>query len=249
MKKSGKYLSIAIAAILLVTVASIWLVIANLDSIVERIVEDAGSEAIGTTVSLESAEVKLANASAALRGLAIENPAGYSEKYAFELGAIEVAIDPETVTGNEVVLPKVVVDRASLTFEQKGNSNNLQALLDNLSSSTGSSGESASDDSEEMTLVITEFVLAGTAMTILHDQLDDPVSFVLPDIVLTNIGRVGAGVTAQQAAQQIIEPILDRAQDAAIDKAKDELESRAREELDKQKDDAIKSATRKLFGD
>ena len=248
MKKSGKYLSIAIAAILLITVASIWLVIANLDSIVERIVEDAGSEAIGTTVSLENAEVKLANASAALRGLTIENPAGYSEKYAFELGAIEVTIDPETVTGNEVVLPKIVVDRASLTFEQKGNSSNLQALLDNLSSSTGSSDESSSDDSEEITLVINEFVLAGTAMTILHDQLDDPISFVLPDIVLKDIGRVGAGVTAQQAAQQIIEPILDRAQDAAIDKAKDELESRAREELDKQKDDAINSATRKLFG-
>jgi len=247
MKKSGKYLSIAIAAILLITVASIWLVIANLDSIVERIVEDAGSETIGTTVALGSAEVKLANASAALRGLTIENPAGYSEKYAFELGAIEVAIDPETVTGNEVVLPKVVVDQAKLSFEQKGNSSNLQTLLDNLSSSTGSADENSSDDSEETTLVINEFVLAGTAMTILHDQLDDPISFVLPDIVLTNIGRVGAGVTAQQAAQQIIEPVA-RAQDAAIDKAKDELESRAREELDKQKDEAINSATRKLFG-
>ena len=248
MKKSGKYLSIAIAAILLITVASIWLVIANLDSIVERIVEDAGSEAIGTNVSLENAEVKLANASAALRGLTIENPAGYSEKYAFELGSIEVAIDPETVTATEVVLPKIVVDRASLTFEQKGNSSNLQALLNNLSSGTGSSAESSSDDSEQITLVINEFVLAGTAMTVLHDQLDDPISFVLPDIVLKDIGRVGAGVTAQQAAQQIIKPILDRAQDAAIDKAKDELESRAREELDKQKDDAINSAARKLFG-
>jgi len=235
MKKSGKYLSIAIAAILLITVASIWLVIANLDSIVERIVEDAGSEAIGTNVSLENAEVKLANASAALRGLTIENPAGYSEKYAFELGSIEVAIDPETVTATEVVLPKIVVDRASLTFEQKGNSSNLQALLNNLSSGTGSSAESSSDDAEQITLVINE-------------QLDDPISFVLPDIVLKDIGRVGAGVTAQQAAQQIIKPILDRAQDAAIDKAKDELESRAREELDKQKDDAINSATRKLFG-
>ena len=175
----------------------------------------------------------------------------FSSRASHDAGAIHHALHHVGHANQHLVagrVPKVVVDQAKLSFEQKGNSSNLQALLDNLSSSTGSADENSSDDSEETTLVINEFVLAGTAMTILHDQLDDPISFVLPDIVLTNIGRVGAGVTAQQAAQQIIEPILARAQDAAIDKAKDELESRAREELDKQKDDAINSATRKLFG-
>ena len=71
---------------------------------------------------------------------------------------------------------------------------------------------------------------------------------MLPDIVLHDIGRVGAGVTAQEAARQIIDPVLDKAMDAAKDRAKQEIEAIATQELERQKGKALDSVSKKLFG-
>jgi hypothetical protein len=250
MAKTGKYLFIAIGALVLIAVVSIWLVISNLDSIVKDLVETVGTETLDTPVSLDAAEITLGEATAVLRGLAVANPPGYDTRNAFELAGIAVTIDPGSVTTNEIVLPRVAVDQMHLTFEQVGGNNNLQTLLDSLDDSASEPAEeTVGEPGEEVLLVIEEFLLAGAGMTIIHDQLGEPVTIKLPDMRLTNIGRAGAPVTAEEAARQILEPILQRAEDAAVDRAKAELEARAEEEIDKQKDRAKDKAVRKLFGD
>jgi uncharacterized protein involved in outer membrane biogenesis len=248
MSKVIKVFLGAAGVLLLIVGIAVWLLVSNLDSIVKRVVEDVGSDTLGTSVSLDSAAVSLGDASAALHGLTIANPRGFDARYAFELGAIEVSIDPISATTDEIVLPKIIVDQAKLAFEQKGANNNLQTLLNNIDGTAAEPGESAGDEEADMRLVIQEFQLKGAAMTLMHDQLEEPISFVLPDIVLRDIGRVGAGVTAEEAARQIIEPVLDRTMDAAKARATKEIEARARQELDRQKDKALDSARKKLFG-
>ena len=248
MSKAVKYISITAVVLVAIIGIAVWLLVSNLDSIVKRVVEDVGSDTLGTTVSLSGATVSLGDASAALRGLTIANPRGFDTPYAFELGAIEVSIDPASATTNEIVLPKIIVDQAKLTFEQAGANNNLQTLLNNIDSGSGEPASEAGDDATEVRLVIREFQLKGAGMTLIHDQLQEPVSFVLPDIVLHDIGRVGAGVTAQEAAQQIIDPVLDKAMDAAKDRAKQEIEALATQELERQKGKALDSVSKKLFG-
>ena len=54
--------------------------------------------------------------------------------------------------------------------------------------------------------------------------------------------------TAQEAAQQIIDPIFDRAQTLAAERAQQEVEALIKKELDKQKNEALDSAARKLLG-
>ena len=248
MSKAVRIISIAAVVLVLIIGIAVWLLIANLDSIVKRVVEDVGSDTLGTSVSLSSAAVSLGDASAALRGLTIANPRGFAAPYAFELGAIEVSIDPASATTNEIVLPKIVVDQAKLTFEQQGANNNLQTLLNNIDSAPAEPADDAGDEADDVLLVIREFRLQGAAITLLSDQLEQPISFVLPDIVLRDIGSKGAGVTAQEAARQIIEPVLDRTMDAAKARARQEIEGLAKQELDRQKDRAIDSVRDKLFG-
>jgi uncharacterized protein involved in outer membrane biogenesis len=241
---------LGIAGVLVVIAGiAVWLLVSNLDSIVRRVVEDVGSATLGTTVSLDSATVSLGDASAVLRGLSIANPRGFDAPHAFQLGAIAVSIDPASATTNEIVLPKIVVDQARLAFEQKGANNNLQTLLNNIDSGAGESGGSGSgDEADDIRLVIREFQLNGAEMTLQHDQLAEPINFTLPDIVLRDIGRVGAGVTAEEAVRQIIDPVLDKAMAAAKVRAKQEIEGLARQELDQQKDKAMDSMRNKLFG-
>ena len=149
------------------------------------------------------------------------------------------------MTTDEIVLPKIIVDQATLNFEQQGSNNNLQTLMDNIDSG---SDEPAGDDTTGIRFVIKEFRLNDAKMTLTHDQLGQEISFTLPDIVLHNIGREGASVTAQEAARQIIEPVINRTMVAGKARAKQEIEALAKKELDKQKDKALDSPRDKLFG-
>lgn len=248
MSKLIKVLAGATAVLLLIAGVAVWLLVSNLDNIVKRVVEDVGSDTLGTSVSLDSAAVSLGDASAALRGLTIANPRGFDAPYAFELGAIEVSIDPASATTDEIVLPRIVVDQARLSFEQQGASNNLQTLLNKIDSAAGGPGDGTGDAADDLRFVIQEFQLNGAGMTVLHDQLEQPISFVLPDIKLRDIGRKGAGVTAQEAAQQIIEPVLEKTKDAATARARQEIEGMARQALDRQQDKVMDSVRDKLLG-
>jgi len=249
MGKATRMLLLLGGALLVVVAAAVWLLVSNLDSIVKRVVEDVGSETLGTKVSLSRAAVSLQDASAALRGLKIRNPRGFAEPYAFELGEIEVTIDPKSATTDEIVLPKIVVDQAQLTFEQDGVNNNLQTLLNNIDSAPASepAGE-AEGEASELRFVIQEFRLQGASVTLRVSQLAQPLSFTMTDIVLRDVGRKGAGVTAEEVARQLIEPVLDRTMKAATARATDEIEALARKQLGEQTGKALDSVKKKLFG-
>lgn len=251
MSKTAKTLlglaggGLAIAAILL------WVLASNLDGIVKRIIEDVGSETLGTNVSLSSVEIKLTDASAALRGLSIANPKGFDTDNAFELGAIAITLDPATATSNEIVIPRIVIDQASLTFEQSGEKNNLKALTDQLNQ-TSSSDDGAAAKTEaagdEVLIVIEELQLKGAGMTLVVDKLTEPLTLTLEDITLRDIGKRGAGVTPEEAARQIINPILKRAEDNAKDRLKEELKEGVMEKVGDAAGDFVDS-TKKLFKD
>ena len=229
-------------------VIAVWLLASNLDGIVKRIIEEAGSNALGTYVALNSAAIDLAEAKATLTGLTIANPKGFNERNAFKLGGIEITLDPATVTGNEIVIPSVIISQAALTFEQIGSNNNLQALMNylNSGSDSGSNEDDATDD--DILIVIEELQLNGASMTIIADQVSKPLSLILPDITVRNIGRRGAGVTPDQAAEAIIQPILKQAQAAATNRVKNEAKDLAREKANEQQDKLMESAQKKLFG-
>jgi len=234
------------AVILLAIIGiSIWILASNLDNIVKRVVEEVGSDTLGTKVSLSSATISLGDASAVLSGLKIANPPDFVKKDAFNLGAIEVSIDPASAASDEIVIPEIIVDQATLHFEQQGGKNNLQIMMDNIKSEPE---EPTDDNTTGIRFVIKEFQLKDAGMTLSHEQLGQEISFTLPDIVLHNIGREGAGVTAEEAARQILEPVIDRVMDASKDRAKQEIEALAKKELNKQTDKALNSVRDKLFG-
>ena len=243
-----KKLSIVIVLLIAVVGIALWLVVANLDSIVKRVVEEAGTETLGTRVSLSSAEISLGEARAVLRGLTIANPEGFAASQAFELGAIEVALDPESISTDVLVLETVGIDQASLTFEQIGTRNNLQTLLDNLDSGADGAAESGPESEQENLLIIRDFRFTNANVSLSHDQLDRDIALELPDIVLRNIGNADEAVTPEEAARQILEPILKKSRDAAQDRAEQEIRQLAEQELDKQKNRAMDKARDKLFG-
>jgi len=211
---------------------AVWFVSANLDDLVKQIIEETGTETLGTQVSVSNVAITIPEASAALQGLSIANPAGFNEPQAFSLGEIAVALDAQASSAEEVVIKSILIDQAALNFEQVGMRNNLKTLLDAIDTGAAESSADSDSASEDIRLVIDELRIRATRLTVTADQISAPLNVTLPDIVVRNIGTRGAGVTADEAAEQIMGPILNQVQDAAKDRIKDELEAMAREELD-----------------
>ena len=213
-----------------------WLLASNINSIVKEVVEDIGSETLGTNVTLTNVVISLKDSRGALIGLNIDNPKGFDSPEAFQLGRIEVDLDPRSLTGDEVVIPSIIIDQAALTFEQSGTATNLQTLLENMDSGdTSDSDGSGTESTEDVLLVIEELQLNGANLTVISDQLSKPLEMTLPDITVRDIGKRGAGVTPEQAADLIIQPILKQAETAAKDRLKDELKEYAKEKADEDK--------------
>jgi hypothetical protein len=116
--------------------------------------------------------------------------------------------------------------------------------------SAADSGEGNGDTADEdILLVIDELQLNGAKMTVVSDQLDKPLSLTLDNITVRNIGKRGSGVTPEEAADRLIEPVLNAAEDAALQGIKDQLKARAKERVEEEKGKLLDSAKKKLFGD
>jgi uncharacterized protein involved in outer membrane biogenesis len=221
--------------VLLVVVVGIVLTVAisNLDRIVKGVVESSGSDVLGTEVTLNKVEISLKGGSGSLKRLVIANPEGFSARNAFELDEVTLALDLGTVTSDEVVVEQVVVDGARVTFEETGGSINLQTLLKNAQEYAGPSepSETAEEEPESAgpKLVIKEFRFSNAEATLISEELGQEVSAGLPDIVLNDIGQKGNGVTAAEAAKQVLVPVIQQ----VIEGSKEEIIEAAKERATK----------------
>lgn len=239
MNKGVKIFLIGLGALVVVIGIVLTVAISNLDRIVKGVVESSGSEVLGTEVSLNKVAISLKGGKGSLKGLVIANPEGFSAKNAFELDEVTLVLDLGTVTSDEVVVEQVVVDGARVRFEETGGNINLQTLLKNAQDYAGPSepGDTTEEESEAEgpKLVIREFRFTNAEATLISEQLGQEVSAGIPDILLNDIGRKGAGVTAAEAAKEVLVPVIQQ----VIEGSKDEIIEAVKENATKKVLDTI----------
>jgi len=233
MSKVLKVFLIGLVVLVIVVGIVLTVAISNLDRIVKGVVESAGSEVLGTDVTLNKVEISLKGGRGSLKGLVIANPEGFSARNAFEIDEVTLALDLGTVTSDEVVVEQVVVDGARVTFEETGGSINLQTLLKNAQDYAGPSEPSETPEKEPESagpkLVIKEFRFTNADATLISEKLGQEVMAGIPDIVLNDIGQKGHGVTAAEAAKQVLVPVIQQ----VIEGSKDEIIEAAKESATK----------------
>jgi uncharacterized protein involved in outer membrane biogenesis len=233
MSKVGKVFLVGLVVLVVVVGIVLTVAISNLDRIVKGVVESSGSEVLGTDVSLNKVEISLKGGRGSLKGLVIANPEGFSDRNAFELDEVTLALDLGTVTSDEVVVEQVVVDGARVIFEETGGSINLQTLLKNAQDYAGPSEPSEPPEEEPESagpkLVINEFRFTNAEATLISEKLGQEVMAGMPDIVLNDIGQKGHGVTAAEAAKQVLVPVIQQ----VIEGSKDEIIEAAKESATK----------------
>lgn len=232
--------SILIVVVLIVVLAggAMYYLASNLNGIVAGLIEDQGSVATQTAVRVNGVDIQLREATAGISGLSVANPEGFSGN-AIELGQFQVEIDAASLTGDTIIVNKVLVDGARINLIQEGAANNLQKLLANLPQSE----EAASTDDAGVgkKVIIETFTLSGASASVTAPALGEAREVALPTIVVNDIGRASGGATGAQVARQILQPVIEKALTSA---ATEEIKGRAKDKID----DVLGGALKKLGG-
>ncbi|MFO1188725.1 MAG: hypothetical protein U1E97_03835 [Alphaproteobacteria bacterium] len=223
----------AVAVIALVVAGIFLFVLSNLNNLVKTAVEELGSDATKTKVTLREADISLRQAKGALRGLTVGNPPGFKTDHALSLGEVSVTLDPASIGEKVIVLKEVIIARPQVTYEYGQGGDNLNAIKKNVAATTAGPGGqqrpaaggqtapgSAQAKKDEQKVIIENLYVRNGEVTVSASLLEGrKVSAGLPDIHMKDVGKGKGGATPAEVAQALIAQIEQSASKAvgAID--------------------------------
>lgn len=238
-------------AVIIVIGIVVWRVWANLDVIVAEIIEETGTETMQTPVKASGVNLALTEGKAAIEGLSIGNPPGFSDPNIFTLNAIAVNLDLATINKNPIIIDEILIRRPEVFFELNDkNESNLDALRKRMAANKqGTEGKpktEATEPSGEPTKLIINKVLFEGGHISAKNKLkpDKQLEAKLPRIQMHNLGKNQGGATPAQIAEEITRRLVDQAVQAstklttqwAIDQAKQKGKEALQKELGKSLD-------------
>ena len=201
---------IGVAVLAVIVIAAVLFLLSNLDNIVKGAIEDYGSEATKTSISVANVSIKLEAGEASISGLNVGNPDGFSDPNIFELGKITTRIDTSTINQNPIVIDEILISAPTVVYEinQSGLSN-VDILKKNLGSGGGQSSSSSESGGEELKMIIRKLVVEDSTAKVRIAALGDKQQTVnLPRIVMTDVGKKTGGATAAEVANQLSSRLL-----------------------------------------
>lgn len=242
-----------IIVLLLVVGAAGYFFAKNINSIVVQAVEKFGSEVTQTQVGLGKADISLdlKQGRGELQNLTVANPEGFSDANLLTLGQVVLAIEPQSVLGDVIVVDEVTISGVNILAEHKGvKDTNLQALLDNIQSqaSAQSSEPAAAEEAgEEVLLAVKKVVFSDNSLSLNSEKLGS-YDLEIPSFTVSDLGSADNGLTPTELATAALKPLMAKAQEQVTEKLKDGLEDKAKEKLldnlsddQKEKLDSLKS--------
>lgn len=229
--------------------------LSKINGIVEEVIETVGSKTLQTAVNVSAVDIVLLEGRGSVKGFTVANPKGFSNNSVISVGDVGLQIDIESITKDVKVIKEVYIDAIALRAEQKNiTDTNIQALINNLKSSSSSStvqNTSATKKSggPEVRLMI-ESLRIGDSSIALETENFGGRTVNLPGYTQKNIGDKAKGLTPEQISQVIMDSILTRAKQAVKKELegllKSELAAKAKEKLDAKVEEAKQEATTKL---
>ena len=197
MKKA--LLGIVVLLLLLVG-GGLYLVYSNLDMIVERGIETAGTAAAGTPVRVDAVDLDLLGGRATIRGFTLANPPGFSDAPMLSFDELAVVIDTASLTSDNIRIVAITARNPHLLYESREGAANLDVIRERVASDEAAAESTSSAD---LNIVIDSIVIEGIGATVVSDLMPQAAEVDLGDIRLQNLGG-----TPAEVAQQVLRPLL-----------------------------------------
>jgi len=188
MKTGTKMLKWLVVVLLVLIVLVLILVNVFGDRALKIGIEKGASSALKVGVRVNDVSLKILRGKLNLNGLEVDNPQGYQHKQLLTLGNVFVAVNIKSLMSDTVEIDQIRLDNVNLTIEQKGMTNNLQEILNNLPKSDA---PAAPGDKPGKQLKIKELQINGVAVNAKLLPIPgraDTVTLKVAPITLTNLG-------------------------------------------------------------
>lgn len=243
----------AFTVIILLIVAATVYVWMSLDSIVEAAIEKYGSEVTQTKVSVGGVKLALTEGDAAINGLTVGNPAGFSQPHIFSLGEISTRIDIDSLTSEPIVIKEIIIRAPQVFYEINAQGKaNLNRIKQNITASSSKSVKSPKADERatagEVKLHIRRVLIEGGQISAKIAALDNMEKTAkLPRIELKNIGSKQGGASGTEIAEKILSALVKQVGPAVtklgVDKylgrSLEEVQSQTRQKVEKKLQDKL----------
>ena len=234
MNKKTPYKILAAFVVLLVVLFTIaFTALMFVNSGVVGAVENGGTYALGTTVTLRNADVRPLSGSVTLKGFKIANPTGYTQPTFFYIERAHTRVALATLREPVIEIPELTLEKITLVVEKKDGKANYQALLDHLATVTGkgTGGPApAGKPADEKKVVIKDLRITEVNIEARLADAPGPMGEIvkgittikvptIKEIHLQNVGKTGTGladtgITISDLAGIIVRAVLGAAGDA-----------------------------------
>ena len=123
-----KKILIGICIVVAIIVGIVIYTLTNIDSIVKSVIENAGTKATGTQVTVTGVKISISEGKATIKGLEIANPGGFTDNSMISFGEITAQVDYKTGA-----IKNIHIGSPHFLFEQKGTETNFGVIKQNLS--------------------------------------------------------------------------------------------------------------------
>ena len=203
-----------IETIILVVIILVALLLLGFELFGEHIIktgiEAAGTKALKVGVTIDDLDLSIYKGQVRMRGLAVDNPAGYEQKHLLKLGTGEVKTRMKSLMSDTVQIESILLDEISLSIEQKGLSNNLQDILKSLPKAEPGEPKEEAEKKPGKNLVVKNLKITNTTVKVklLPIQIlpdgTDTVTLKLDPIEMKNLGSEDKMTTAKLASKVMV---------------------------------------------
>jgi hypothetical protein len=177
-----------------------------LGGIVKAGVNKFGPGITQTKVELQGAAISPLSGSGTLTGLAVGNPAGWSNANAFYLGKVHVSMEPFSVFKDHIVINELIIEKPEFLYETKIVASNVNDLLANIEKSMGAKENAPKTKSgQPIKMVIKKLSIREGKVTIGVGPTAIPIP--MPPIELTDLGTAENGITPPQVAFAVMRSV------------------------------------------
>jgi hypothetical protein len=224
-------------------------VLNNIDNYAELSIKKGIPPATGTPVGIKKATISPFCGTTELKNFNIGTTEGFKSKDSFKFNSLQIKINPTTVFDKQVHINEIIVDGAEVTFEisLKRKKDNLSIINSNIKKylkkkkkkhpkkrkKKKKKKKSIGKMVMEHPVIIDNVLIKNAALNFTATEVKSPpFKLVLPEIILTDIGKKNSDVTLQDALSQIVNKIGSVSQKTAL--ANKDLGRKLRKEFERQ---------------
>ena len=207
---------VAVAVVLAIVALALLWAYYSLDVIVKIALEHYGPQVAGVTIEVGDVAISPRDGRGSLKRVEIGNPHGFSAPRAARVGEITVALDPATATAPVVRIHEIAVVAPLITYERANKTTNLDVIQKNIAAyvkagAAAPEGKSATGGSVRHKFIIERLAIRGAKVTMTNAALKGQgLTFDLPDVLLTDLGKGEGGITASEAADIVARTLISR---------------------------------------